>query len=161
MPDPCLAELPSNLWNLLWRLGPLFQQALACFPVPGAGGSSKFFGGLWALHERPCRNREVWLRRWLLMDGPIYIKGSYYAWNHSSIICFREFNQSIFQFFSDSGSDANEGSQGGQCYFPFYLQRICLKSITLIVWKCPPPVPLWGTREALVRLEPLSILHTN
>lgn len=96
--------------------------------------------------------------RWLLTDGPIYIQGGYYAWNHSSIICFREFNQSIFQFHSDSGSDRHEGSQVGfilgQCYLPAYLQQIHLKSTALIICeKNPFMVPLWSTREALVWLK--------
>lgn len=137
MPDCCLLELPLSIWNLIWKKGPWSWESLACFSVPGACWSSKFLGGLWSLHEGPCRNRSLTARRWLLTDGPIYIKGSYYAWNHSSIICLREFNLSIFQFLSDSGSDTNERSRVGfilsQCYFLLYLQKIYWKNITLTI----------------------------
>lgn len=124
-------RFPLSLFgNLLQREGPQSQEGLAGFWCLGCAETASSLVGLvpgWGALQR-------W---WLLTDGPIYIKGSYYAWNHSSIICFGEFNQSIFQFLSGSGSEANEGSQvgfiWGQWYLPPYLQQICLKSM----WKYP------------------------
>lgn len=138
----------------LYRI-PAYQRSLQVFGifseerVPGLEGSGLFPGARgmlkqqlpwWALVPAWRTLQEqggLTARRWLLTDGPIYIQGSYYAWNHSGIICFREFNQSIFQSHSDSGSDRHEGSQVGfilgQCYLPAYLQQIRSKSTALII----------------------------